>query len=314
MEKACLVISGFLGSGKTTYINSLLRNANGLRLGILVNDFGNVPIDYDLIESADENIIELSGGCVCCTYGGDLLSSLTQMMARAEELDALVIETSGLALPGIIASSVRFVPGIKSVGVLVLVDGLRLPKLIDDKYLSDTVVRQIQDADLVLVTKTSSADQRQRSLVEEGFTRHGLRPTTVHALPAAELLDRISNLAEHSPPGRTTLDASIFSRPLKPAENHLSQVVSVTLQVTGVHEPNTLINSIRALKLPIVRAKGIFMVASGGYVVLQHAGDAWEITPRNEPPTKCGLTFFFAAVATEKPAFVAKLAEVLNRQ
>ena len=71
------VIGGYLGSGKTTLVNHLLRNANGLRLAILVNEFGELAIDEDLIEAEDDDIISIAGGCVCCSFGSDLTGALT---------------------------------------------------------------------------------------------------------------------------------------------------------------------------------------------------------------------------------------------
>ena len=67
------VIGGYLGAGKTTLVNRLLRQADGLRVAVLVNEFGKLPIDADLIESRDENVINIAGGCVCCSYGSDLI-------------------------------------------------------------------------------------------------------------------------------------------------------------------------------------------------------------------------------------------------
>ena len=73
------VIGGYLGAGKTTLVNSLLRQANGQRLAVLVNEFGELPIDADLIEGQDENVINIAGGCICCSYGSDLIMALQDL-------------------------------------------------------------------------------------------------------------------------------------------------------------------------------------------------------------------------------------------
>ena len=79
MSVPVTVIGGYLGAGKTTLVNRLLRQANGRRLAVLVNEFGALPIDADLIESQDDNIINIEGGCVCCSYGSDLIAGLRDL-------------------------------------------------------------------------------------------------------------------------------------------------------------------------------------------------------------------------------------------
>ena len=99
------IIGGYLGAGKTTLVNHLLRNAQGRRLAILVNEFGELPIDADLIEARDDDIISLSGGCVCCSYGNDLIMAMMDMARMEPRPDHIVLEASGVALPAAIASS-----------------------------------------------------------------------------------------------------------------------------------------------------------------------------------------------------------------
>ena len=80
------IVSGYLGAGKTTLVNNALRKANGLKLAILVNEFGNLAIDEDLIISQDENMISLAGGCICCSYGNDMLLSLKELASLDTKL------------------------------------------------------------------------------------------------------------------------------------------------------------------------------------------------------------------------------------
>jgi len=89
------IVGGYLGSGKTTLVNHLLRNANGVRIAVMVNDFGELPIDADLIEAQDGDVISLSGGCICCSYGDDLSLSLQKLRAQPTLPDHIVIEASG---------------------------------------------------------------------------------------------------------------------------------------------------------------------------------------------------------------------------
>ena len=103
-----LVITGFLGAGKTTLLNRLLSQQHGRRYAVIVNEFGEIGIDAELIVGADEDLIELSNGCVCCTVRGDLVRTIHGLLRRAEApmpFDAIVIETTGLAVPAPVAQT-----------------------------------------------------------------------------------------------------------------------------------------------------------------------------------------------------------------
>ena len=93
------IISGFLGSGKTTLLNHILKNQQGLKTAVLVNEFGEIGIDNDLIIESGEDMIELSNGCICCTINGELLNTVNKILERSDGLDYLIVETTGLADP-----------------------------------------------------------------------------------------------------------------------------------------------------------------------------------------------------------------------
>ena len=91
MKTPVTVIGGYLGAGKTTLINHMLRSANGLRLAILVNEFGDLAIDQDLIEAQDDGVMAISGGCVCCAYGNDMIGALEDMRDATPAFDHILI-------------------------------------------------------------------------------------------------------------------------------------------------------------------------------------------------------------------------------
>jgi len=93
------IISGFLGSGKTTLLNHILKNHVGIKTAVLVNEFGEIGIDKDLIIEGSEDMIELNNGCICCSINGELLNTVSKVLERAEKLDYLIVETTGLADP-----------------------------------------------------------------------------------------------------------------------------------------------------------------------------------------------------------------------
>ena len=115
----CTIVTGFLGSGKTTLIRHVLANANGRRLAVIVNEFGDVGIDGEILKGCgdaacpEENIVELANGCLCCTVADEFVPALDQILARTPHVEHIVIETSGLALPKPLVQAFHW-PSIKS--------------------------------------------------------------------------------------------------------------------------------------------------------------------------------------------------------
>jgi len=161
------LLGGYLGSGKTTLVNSLLRQASrlehGPRIAVLVNDFGDLPIDADLIEAEDGDLISLAGGCVCCSYGDDLSLAMEQIRAMDPQPDHVLLETSGVALPGAVAASLSLQRGVKVDAVMVLADADAIRARHRNEFLSDTVERQLADASLVVITKADLVDAERLS-------------------------------------------------------------------------------------------------------------------------------------------------------
>src|ERR1700754_4562500 len=99
------VLTGYLGAGKTTLLNHILTESHGKRYAVIVNEFGEIGIDHDLIVGADEEIIALNNGCVCCTVRADLFRMISRLMQRRDRFDGILIETTGLADPGPVAQT-----------------------------------------------------------------------------------------------------------------------------------------------------------------------------------------------------------------
>ena len=147
------VIGGYLGAGKTTLVNHLLRHAGGTRIAVLVNDFGELPIDADLIESKHDDVIGIAGGCVCCEIGSDLVDALRTLAARDPPPQQVLVETSGVALPGAVAGAVGLLPAYRLDATVVLADAETVRERAADRYLGDTVTRQLAEADIVVLNK-----------------------------------------------------------------------------------------------------------------------------------------------------------------
>jgi G3E family GTPase len=148
------LIGGYLGAGKTTLVNHLLRERGGRRIAVLVNDFGELSIDDELIEARDATLLRLAGGCVCCSFGSDLMAALLQLRDMQAAPEHILVETSGVALPGAVARMLGLLQGLQLDAVLVLADAETLRERAADRYVGELVQQQLQEADLIALNKT----------------------------------------------------------------------------------------------------------------------------------------------------------------
>src|SRR6185437_3022703 len=148
---------GYLGAGKTTLVNAILAGEHGLRIAVLVNDFGKVAIDELLISRRDGDVIALANGCMCCQIGGDLYDAIDRILRMRERFDRLLIETSGVADPAKVAQIAVAEPDLEMSRAVVLVDAVNFADVLADPRLNDTLLRQLRSADLVLLTKIDAA-------------------------------------------------------------------------------------------------------------------------------------------------------------
>ncbi|MDJ0624507.1 MAG: GTP-binding protein [Desulfocapsaceae bacterium] len=154
------IITGFLGSGKTTLLNHILTNQEGLKTAVLVNEFGEIGIDNELIVSTDGSMVELSNGCICCTINDDLVNAVNKILERGEKIDYLLVETSGLADPLPVAltfleTDLRDMTRLDS--IVTLIDCANY----SDEALSNyqAIESQIQYGDIIVLNKTDLVDE-----------------------------------------------------------------------------------------------------------------------------------------------------------
>ena len=152
------VISGYLGAGKTTLINRILAEDHGLKLLVMVNDFGAINIDADLLASADDDTLTLTNGCVCCTMGADLFLAIGDVLDRDMRPDHLLIEASGVADPARIAQVAQAESDLVYGGIVTVVDGQSYESLSQDPQIGAQVAGQVSAADLVLISKLDTPD------------------------------------------------------------------------------------------------------------------------------------------------------------
>ena len=172
------VLTGYLGSGKTTLLNRILSEDHGRRYAVIVNEFGEIGIDNDLIVESDEEIYEMNNGCVCCTVRGDLVRVVEGLTRRKGRFDAIVVETTGLADPVPVAQTFFMDEDVRAKtkldAVVALVDAKHLPmRLRDSREAED----QIAFADVVLLNKTDLVTPEDLAKVEA--TVRAINPTAV---------------------------------------------------------------------------------------------------------------------------------------
>jgi G3E family GTPase len=160
------IITGFLGSGKTTLLNQILKNKQNLKVAVLVNEFGDINIDSQLLISMDEDMVELSNGCICCTINDGLVDAVYRVLEREDRIDYLVIETTGVADPlpiilTFLGTELRDLTRVDS--IITLVDS---EAFTPNHYESEAALKQITYADVVLLNKTDLATQEKLKELE----------------------------------------------------------------------------------------------------------------------------------------------------
>lgn len=193
------VIGGYLGSGKTTLLNHVLRESTGRRIAVLVNDFGAVGIDGDLIRSADGDTITLTNGCVCCAIGSDLMTALWSVRDRDERPDHVIIEASGVSDPAPIAHH-ALTPGFDLDGVVVLLDAETVRHRERHSVVGRTVRRQLVSADVLVLNKIDLVTSDQLSDLKTWLARVAPRVPVLPARDGRVPLSALVGFAHHGLP------------------------------------------------------------------------------------------------------------------
>lgn len=267
-----VVVAGYLGAGKTTFINDLLSTTTN-RIAVVVNDFGSINIDAALISSVNSDTIELTNGCVCCALGGTLADTMLEIADRPELPDMVVIEASGVADPAAVSAN-AYIGGFHLAATLVLVDAVNSQQTLTNKLVGETFVRQINAAHLLLVTKHDTATPEQYAACVE-LCKSTATPFmnreqfTIESLQNAAALEapHVSQ-QEYGPTFHTQLlDDALF------------------------HSLPDLKSTMGSLPAHAVRAKGIVQVNDENFLV-QRVGSHTAITPTLLPPT--GIVVIYA--------------------
>ncbi|WGR99983.1 GTP-binding protein [Bradyrhizobium sp. ISRA443] len=264
MPVPILLVAGFLGAGKTTVVNHLLAHAEGRRIAAVVNDFGAINIDAELVAGASDGVVSLSNGCICCSLEGDLIRTLATLLRRDPRPEFIVIETSGVADPSDVVRNLmdpviwREAP---LETVLCVVDATQPAAKLDDALLRS----QLRAADVVALSKVDLASAEQRAQIRDA----------VRALrPAAVVVDAINGEV----PAALLFPADV-DRPPPPREAEPRRPVVDRFETLSwmserpVRLPR-LQQAISRLAPKLARAKGLFETVEqpGRLMVFQLAG------------------------------------------
>ena len=188
------VLTGYLGAGKTTLLNRILTEPHGKRYAVIVNEFGEIGIDNDLVVGADEEVFEMNNGCICCTVRGDLIRILGNLMKRRDKFDYILVETTGMADPGPVAQTFYMDDEIQGKtrldGIVTLVD----TKHVHRHWDSDEVQTQIAFADVILLNKTDLVTADELDALERRVRGMNAAAKVYRTAHAAVEMDTILNV------------------------------------------------------------------------------------------------------------------------
>ncbi len=284
------VLTGYLGAGKTTLLNRILTEQHGRKYAVVINEFGELGVDNDLVVDADEEVFEMNNGCVCCTVRGDLIRILGQLMKRRGKFDGIIIETTGLANPAPVAQTFFVDEDVRARtrldAIVTVVDAKHLPQRLRDSH---EAADQIAFADVIVLNKTDLVTPEELAAVEDrirAINRFAeIHHTTRASLPIAEVLDRRA----------FTLDRVLAFRPDfldDDSHEHNEDVASMSFESAKPLDPekfNAWISALLATKgQDLLRTKGILaykdedrrfafqavhMIADGDYIGAWKEGD-----------------------------------------
>ena len=189
------VLTGYLGAGKTTLLNRILSENHGKKYAVIINEFGELGVDNDLVVGADEEVFEMNNGCICCTVRGDLIRIIEGLMKRKGKLDGIIVETTGLADPAPVAQTFFVDDDVKSNSrldaIVTVVDAKHLLQRLVDSHEAE---EQVAFADVIVLNKTDLVAAEELGRVEARIRTINKTARILRAekadVPIAQLMDR----------------------------------------------------------------------------------------------------------------------------
>jgi cobalamin biosynthesis protein CobW len=302
------VITGFLGAGKTTLVRNLLQNNQGRRIAVLVNEFGEMGIDGELLrdcricedeEDPNNNIVELSNGCLCCTVQEEFLPTMQELLKRRDRLDCILIETSGLALPKPLVQAFRW-PEIRTGatvdGVITVVDcealstgqfvgdldALEAQRQADDSLEHETPIEELFEdqlacADMVLLTKTDQVDSVAQEKVRQWLQKEVPAGIKIVSCQRGEISPEV--LLGFNAAVEDNLDSRPSHHDTEEEHEHDDDINAIQIVTNKTFDADTLVNCLQTLvqQQEIYRIKGFVAVPNKAMrLVLQGVGQRFD--------------------------------------
>jgi G3E family GTPase len=257
------VLTGYLGAGKTTLLNRILSENHGRKYAVVINEFGELGVDNDLVVDTDEEVFEMNNGCVCCTVRGDLIRIVGGLVKRRSRFDGIIIETTGLANPAPVAQTFFVDDTVRTKtrldAIVTVVDAKHLPPRLAD---STEAADQIAFADVIVLNKADLVTPEELDAVEQQLRRINrfavIHRATKANVPIPELLDQ----------GAFDLKRVLASVPdflTNDEHEHNNEIGSMSFEVDGPIDPekfNAWIGTLLAMQgQDLLRTKGILSYA-----------------------------------------------------
>lgn len=269
------VITGFLGSGKTTLVNRILKEQHGMRIAVIENEFGEVGVDDGLVVQANEEIFEMNNGCICCTVRGDLIRILHKLLKRKHAFDAILIETTGLADPAPVAQTFfvddELKERVRLDAIVTVVDAAHILQHLDDTQIEEgaenEAVEQVAFADRILLNKCDLVDAEQLATIKSRLKAINASAEVIETTHAAVDLRHVLGIQAFS------LDRVLAEEPDfldEGAEHsHSSSVTSVGIEAEGELD----FKKVQAWLSTLLREKGTDIFRSKGILCLKGSSD-----------------------------------------
>lgn len=297
---AVTVIGGYLGAGKTTLVNHILRTADD-RVAVLVNDFGDINIDEDLIASQDGDTISLANGCICCSLVDGFAAALETVRAFDPRPKRLVIESSGVADPATVAAY-GHAPGLTLDATVVVVDAEMIRLKANDKYVGDTVVQQLGSGDIVVMNKIDLVSPEDAELTATWLRERAPGAVIIEAANAIIDPALLFGIADSSAYNDAIKGKAAASDKALDDQHADSIFESWSWVAETALDRNAVERMMEAMPDEIVRTKGLLVLNDDdALTALQGVGRRWSlrrVERRTEAPvSKIVLIGFHDAIA-----------------
>jgi G3E family GTPase len=306
------ILAGFLGSGKTTLLNHILAANHGLRVGVIVNEFGDISIDDKLITNQQDDVIELANGCVCCTMQGDLLRALQQVFEAQNQVEYILVETTGLADPLPIARSLTR-PELQALlrldGIITMVDAANFDRNLD---YAEVAYNQMVYGDILLVNKADLVDERTLDLIDQGIRKINSDARILRSVNAAVDLHLLLDV------GVFRLEQR-FGQEQQSSQDHHEHdhaASAADFRAVSYRQDHLPISAekfqafMRSIPVEVFRGKGILNVAGEDYRMIFHqVGDRLSVTPGESwrPDERRGTELVFIGKGIDQEDLIRRL-------